>query len=80
MGKKFGVTLNPDGKKGAEVASEKKMSMKNSQGKNKSLEEMNVDLFADYGFGIQAWIRMLLNLFCLYAFLSIAAVGIMMIY
>ena len=60
--------------------SEKRMNMKDSMGKTKGLSSLNLDLFADYGFGIQAWIRMLLNLFCLYAFLSIFAGCIMMLY
>ena len=80
MGKKFGVALNPDGNKAKEIQNEQRMSMKNSMGKNKWLSELNTDLFADYGFGIQAWIRMLLNLFLLYAILSIGAIGIMMLY
>ena len=41
---------------------------------------MNQSLFADYGYGIQAWIRMLLNLFVLYLILSVGAVCIMMLY
>jgi len=56
------------------------MSTRNSSGKFKGLSQLNTDLFADYGFGIQAWIRMLLNLFLLYVLLSIGAFGIMHIY
>jgi hypothetical protein len=80
MGRKFGVHMGPKNLPDEKTDSEKRMNMKDSMGKTKGLSSLNLDLFADYGFGIQAWIRMLLNLFCLYAFLSIFAGCIMMLY
>lgn len=46
----------------------------------KGIGQLNSSLFAEYGFGIQAWIRMLLSLAGLYLFLSVCAVGMMMLY